>query len=73
MQTSIDDDPNSCLYPGDRLLEIEGINVETLSREDIVSKIKNAGTQVTLLVQSMQTIKDSAPAQNKYVNENLYR
>ena len=51
---SIADNDQSLLRIGDRLIEIEGINVENLSRDDIVAKIRSAGSQVTLLVQSMK-------------------
>ena len=59
MQSSVDDndddDSSSRLYPGDRLIEIDGVNVESSSRDDIVARIKSAGSQVTLLVHSLNT------------------
>ncbi|CAK8693065.1 unnamed protein product [Clavelina lepadiformis] len=47
------DDISSRLYTGDRLIEIDGFNVENASRDEIVSRIKSAGNQVTLVVQSL--------------------
>ena len=66
MQSSADDDHGSRLFPGDRLIEIEGVSVENLTREDIVSKIRSAGSQVTLLVQSMHDLNHSSSSKNKY-------
>ena len=39
---------------GDRLLEIDGVDVRDASREDIVKRIKNAGNSVQLVVENMQ-------------------
>lgn len=51
---------SSRLFHGDRLVEVDGINVENASREEIVARIKNAGDQVTLLVQQLKD-SDQAP------------
>ena len=42
---------NTGLIPGDRLIEVNGINVETKTREEIVEMIKTCGETVTLRVQ----------------------
>ena len=39
------------LIPGDRLVEVNGVNVEHTSREEIVDMIRNTGDTVTLKVQ----------------------
>nr|XP_026692375.1 unconventional myosin-XVIIIa isoform X2 [Ciona intestinalis] len=39
------------LFPGDRLIEIDGINVEIATRDEIISRIRNAGNSVKLVVQ----------------------
>lgn len=46
-------EPNSAaalLLPGDRLLEVNGRNVQDTSREDIIDIIRQSGTSVTLRV-----------------------
>jgi len=47
-------DPHTRLYPGDRLVEVDGLNIENASRDIIVSRIRNAGDEITLVVQSVQ-------------------
>lgn len=41
------------LSPGDRLVAVEGRNVEDVSRDDIVNMIKTAKDTVTLTVQTI--------------------
>ena len=60
MLSSMEDDQHSRLYPCDRLIEIDGVNVENATRDDIVSRIKNAGAHVTLLVQSTNEMDRSS-------------
>lgn len=38
------------LLPGDRLLEVNGQNVQNTNREDIIDIIRNSGSTVTLKV-----------------------
>nr|CAB3264151.1 unconventional myosin-XVIIIa [Phallusia mammillata] len=68
-------DDSSRLFRGDRLVEIDGINVENAPREAIVSRIKLAGDQVTFLVQSMTNIDldimDSPKKPVHYSDDNL--
>ncbi|CAG5111940.1 Oidioi.mRNA.OKI2018_I69.chr2.g6209.t3.cds [Oikopleura dioica] len=48
------------LLPGDRLLEINGVDVEHAQQEDAVAKIKAAGNSVTLTVQSIPELTELA-------------
>lgn len=43
---------DSDLLPGDRLLEVNGQNVQNTNREDIIDIIRNSGSTVTLKVNS---------------------
>ncbi|KAI9561532.1 hypothetical protein GHT06_012491 [Daphnia sinensis] len=42
---------DAALLPGDRLLEVNGQNVQNTNREDIIDIIRNSGSTVTLKVQ----------------------
>lgn len=44
------------LIPGDRLIEINGINVENVSREEMVEMIRQSGETVTVKVQPIQEL-----------------
>ncbi|XP_061197943.1 unconventional myosin-XVIIIa-like isoform X2 [Saccostrea echinata] len=44
------------LIPGDRLIEINGINVENISREEMVEMIRQSGETVTVKVQPIQEL-----------------
>lgn len=41
---------DAALLPGDRLLEVNGQNVQNTNREDIIDIIRNSGSTVTLKV-----------------------
>ena len=41
---------DAALLPGDRLLEVNGQNVQNTNREDIIDIIRNSGSSVTLKV-----------------------
>ena len=41
---------STCLLPGDKLLEVNGVNVEGLSREKIVELVASSGSEVRLKV-----------------------
>lgn len=43
------------LLPGDRLLEVNGQNVQNTNREDIIDIIRNSGSTVTLKVRLFST------------------
>nr|XP_022343139.1 unconventional myosin-XVIIIa-like isoform X4 [Crassostrea virginica] len=44
------------LIPGDKLIEINGINVENISREEMVEMIRQSGETVTVKVQPIQEL-----------------
>lgn len=44
------------LIPGDKLIEINGINVENVSREEMVEMIRQSGETVTVKVQPIQEL-----------------
>lgn len=44
------------LIPGDRLIEINGINVENISREEMVEMIRQSGETVAVKVQPIQEL-----------------
>lgn len=59
------------LRPGDRLIEIDGWNVEDKSRDEIVARIKTASNSLKLLVVPSSPIQEEDSVQsytNKYVN-----
>ena len=49
---------SSGLLPGDRLLEVNGANVENLSREELIEIIRNAADTVTLKVQPIPELSE---------------
>ncbi|KAH7731033.1 Myosin head [Aphelenchoides avenae] len=48
----------SCLLPGDQLLQVEGEDVETLSREELQKVIQNAGNSLRLRVRSVPELAE---------------
>ena len=44
------------LLPGDRLIEVNGINVDDKSREEIIDLIKGSGGSVTVKVCNLNSI-----------------
>ncbi|XP_062393325.1 unconventional myosin-XVIIIa [Sardina pilchardus] len=46
------------LVPGDRLVEINGLNVESKNRDDIVEMIRQSGDVVRLKVQAMMELRE---------------
>ena len=44
------------LIPGDKLIEVNGVNVEEVSREEIVEMIRNSGDQVIVKVQPIEEL-----------------
>lgn len=51
---------DAALLPGDRLLEVNGQNVQNTNREDIIDIIRNSGSSVTLKV---MVVSDKNPYQ----------
>lgn len=45
---------STMLHFGDLLIEIDGFNVENALREEVVGRIRSAGSVVNLLVRSTQ-------------------
>ena len=46
------------LLPGDRLIEVNGVNVENSTREEIIDLIKKSGDSVTLKVQPIPELSE---------------
>ncbi|XP_037068510.1 disks large homolog 1-like [Pollicipes pollicipes] len=51
------------LLPGDRLIEVNGVNVETAEREQVVALIRNSGDAVTLKVQPIPEVSELSQRQ----------
>lgn len=46
------------LFPGDRIIEVDGMNVEDMSRENIIGLIRKAGERVLLKVQPIAELSE---------------
>ena len=69
---------STCLLPGDKLLEVNGHNVENLSREKIVELVASSGSEVRLKVVPVPelaelTVRSGLDGGRIHVDENFIR
>ncbi|XP_028396450.1 unconventional myosin-XVIIIa-like [Dendronephthya gigantea] len=69
---------STCLLPGDKLLEVNGHNVENLSREKIVELVASSGSEVQLKVVPVPelaelTVRSGLDGGRVHVDENFIR
>ena len=57
---SYNDQDASLLHFGDRLLQIDGVNVENCHRSEVVARIKSAQQKVVLLVKKDENFNTSS-------------
>ena len=60
-----DEHDASLLHFGDRLLQIDGVNVENCHRSEVVSRIKAAQQKVALLVKRDESHNNGSSASSR--------